>query len=100
MYVIKGGLKMRIHPIQQTLKVYKNQRTKQVEKATLKTKKDGIEVSNLAKEYQIASKALKDVPDVREDKVAAIKERIQSGTYSVDAKQVSEKVIRQLDLKG
>jgi negative regulator of flagellin synthesis FlgM len=91
---------VRIHPIQQNLDVYKSQSTPQVKKIETKKKKDALEVSSAAKEYQVAYKALKDVPDVRADKIAALKEKVQSGTYSVDAMEVSEKMISQLDLRG
>jgi negative regulator of flagellin synthesis FlgM len=97
---VKGGFTVRIHGVHQTLEVYKKQnstkaQTKKVEKA-----KDAVEVSSLAKEYQVAYKALKEVPDVRQEKIDAIKAKIKSGTYSIDAKEVSEKMMSQFDLRG
>jgi negative regulator of flagellin synthesis FlgM len=58
--------------------------------------KDEFKISEQAKEFQIAMKALANVPDIREDKVREISARIESGEYKVEAKDISEKIIRML----
>lgn len=54
---------------------------------------DEISISTAAREMQEARKAVEDAPDVREDKVAAIKKQIQEGTYRVPAEAVVEKLL-------
>jgi negative regulator of flagellin synthesis FlgM len=55
----------------------------------------GSEMSRKAQELQKARKALKNIPDVREDKVARIKKQIENGTYEIDAEETAEKMIKE-----
>jgi negative regulator of flagellin synthesis FlgM len=55
----------------------------------------GSEMSRQAQELQNARKALEDIPDVREDKVARIKKQIENGTYEIDAEETAEKMIKE-----
>lgn len=45
------------------------------------------------KDYEVAQKALKTMPAVRQDKVGAIKKAIEDGTYCVTPEMVAEKII-------
>lgn len=54
---------------------------------------DQVSFSSIGKDMQIAKNALANVPDVREDKVADIKARIQNGTYSVSNETFAEYVV-------
>ena len=56
---------------------------------------DSVELSTEAKIMQEAVKALEALPDVREDKVAQIKQQIAEGTYEIDSKKISEKIIKE-----
>ena len=53
------------------------------------------ELSRKDQEFQNARKALEDIPDVREDKVARIKKQIENGTYEIDAEKTAEKMIKE-----
>jgi negative regulator of flagellin synthesis FlgM len=55
--------------------------------------KDSVELSPKAKEMQEAMKILDTLPDVREDKVAQIKQQIEEGSYEIDGKKIAEKMI-------
>ena len=55
----------------------------------------GSEMSRKAQELLKAQKALKDIPDVREDKVARLKKQIENGTYDIDAEETAEKMIKE-----
>ena len=55
--------------------------------------KDDVKISATGKDFSIAMNALKDVPDVREDKVNDIRSRIENGTYNVSGKDVAEKLL-------
>lgn len=59
-------------------------------------KTDETQLSTEAKLYQIASKALKSMPDVREDKVAQLKQHVASGNYQVAGDQVAEKMLERI----
>jgi Anti-sigma-28 factor, FlgM. len=59
---------------------------------SVKSRKDIISISDNAKDYQIVSKALKDIPDVRQNKIDEFKEVYQSGTYDVSGQEIVEKL--------
>ncbi|MCF8127234.1 MAG: flagellar biosynthesis anti-sigma factor FlgM [Deltaproteobacteria bacterium] len=54
---------------------------------------DSVELSTEAKIMQEAIKVLGTLPDVREEKVEQIKQQIADGTYEIDSKKISEKMI-------
>lgn len=54
---------------------------------------DKFEISQTAKAYQVAKQAVSAAPDIREDKVAEIKAKMASGTYTVSAEDFAEKVL-------
>jgi negative regulator of flagellin synthesis FlgM len=56
---------------------------------------DKVELSPEAKMISQAIKAVEALPDVRENKVAEIRERIANGTYRIDGKEVAEKMIKE-----
>lgn len=89
---------MRILGMNRINEIYKSQ-TRKVEQTKI-AQKDEVQLSTQAKDYQYAFKALKEVPDVRQDKVDSIKEAINSGTYNVNATQVCEKIMSHFDRKG
>lgn len=91
---------MRIDKINQVNKLYGAQTMVPPTKQMGKMGKDKVSFSEVGKDIQFAAKLAKEVPDVRQDKIEAIKERIKSGTYNVDAKEVSEKIVRQFDIRG
>ncbi|ADQ45908.1 Anti-sigma-28 factor FlgM family protein [Caldicellulosiruptor kronotskyensis 2002] len=66
-----------------------------VEKKQEVASTDKIEISSEAREFQAVLNAIKQTPDVREDKVNEIKKKIDSGTYNVSGKDVVEKLIRE-----
>ena len=59
-------------------------------------KKDRIELSHGAKDFHAILKAVKNTPDIRQDKVAAVKSSIASGTYNVSTQEIAEKIIEGL----
>ncbi len=52
-----------------------------------------VNLSTASKEAQTAREVIASEPDVREDKVAELKERIESGNYTVDNKAVADKIV-------
>lgn len=60
------------------------------------SRKDEYKVSNQARDYQSVVKALRNVPDIRQDKVNEISGKIEAGSYKVEARDISEKIVREL----
>lgn len=52
-----------------------------------------VDLSAKAKEYQRIRQVLDQVPDVRQEKVQELKERIESGNYAVDSGKVAAKMV-------
>jgi len=56
---------------------------------------DRVEFSARSKEMQKIYEVLQASPDVRSEKVADLKRRIEEGRYRVDSEAVAEKIIRE-----
>lgn len=54
---------------------------------------DKVSFSNVGKDMQVAKNALKNVPDVREDKVNELKASINNGTYQVSPESFADKLV-------
>ena len=55
-----------------------------------------VNLSQASKEAQKIREIIASEPDVREDKVAELKERIESGRYTIDHAQVADKLVNEL----
>lgn len=64
------------------------------EKQIEKTKKnnDSFVVSDKAKDFQSVLKAVSSCPDVREEKVNEISNKIKEGSYNVSSEDIAEKL--------
>lgn len=91
---------MRIDKISNIYESYKKQAASKNQAAAKVNKKDEVALSGTAKDFQTVYKLLNNTPDVREDKVNAVREQIQSGTYNVRAEEVADKILSRVDLKG
>lgn len=79
--------------IQKAYKIYsKNDYNKSINKISKTNKKDEIQLSSKALEFQYALKAFKEVPEVREEKVKEIQDRIKNGTYEVDVRKIVDNI--------
>ncbi len=58
-----------------------------------KLNKDEVILSPRAAEVQRLKKLANDVPDVRQEKIDAIKKQIEIGTYNVSVRSVAESII-------
>ena len=58
-------------------------------------KTDTVVISDAARRILEARAQLDEIPDVREDKVAALRDQIQNGTYKVDAEKTAEKLLKE-----
>ncbi|MGD2098914.1 MAG: flagellar biosynthesis anti-sigma factor FlgM [Desulfobacterales bacterium] len=58
------------------------------------TKADTVALSSAAKDIQEAQRRLEAIPDVREDKVAQLKEQIENGTYEIEEEKIADKMLK------
>lgn len=83
---------MRIEAYTQVQQLYKSSQPKQVKKETKSSFSDQLQISSAGKDIQAAKQAVAGADDVRMDLVNSIKERINNGTYNVDAGSFAAKL--------
>ncbi|MDQ0857248.1 flagellar biosynthesis anti-sigma factor FlgM [Bacillus sp. V2I10] len=69
---------------------YKRTAEKQQEAAQQAKKQDKVEISTKAKELQQQNA----IDQARQEKVAAIKKQVETGTYTIDPKAIANSVIK------
>jgi negative regulator of flagellin synthesis FlgM len=84
--------------VNKVMKKYQNNVNKADGAGKVEFKKDKLEISSGAKEFQIAMNAVKKLPDVRQDKVDEIKAKIEKGQYNPSAKNVAKKMLSNSNL--
>ena len=52
-----------------------------------------VNLSQASKEALLIEKTISNTPDIRQDKVLALKEKIMNGQYKVDAQAIAEKMV-------
>ena len=72
------------------MKSYGNNRTENVK--SKKIESDKIEISQAGKDYQFAMEAARQLPEIRSEKVDAIKVDVQSGTYKIDKEKIAQNI--------
>lgn len=87
---------MRVEALNQVSQIYQTTNSKKTTKAEEIQGKERYEVSSFAKEYQIAKNAVKEAPDIREDKIKKLQEAISTGTYNVSAQEIADKMVGKL----
>lgn len=78
--------------IQNVLKTYGKsvKQAEVIEKAGMVS--DKVEISSMARDIQIARKALSNVPEVRSEKLEEIKQLMASGNYKPSAEDIVDKL--------
>ena len=59
-------------------------------------KTDQVELSGRAREVEDLKAGIRSIPDIRRDRVDAIKKAIESGNYRVDPGKIAEKMLEEL----
>ncbi|MDY6949943.1 MAG: flagellar biosynthesis anti-sigma factor FlgM [Thermodesulfobacteriota bacterium] len=59
------------------------------------SREDEVVLSPQARKIQEAKKLLSAVSDIREEKVAQLRQEIENGTYQVDHKDLAAKIVRE-----
>jgi len=83
--------------IQQVIKQYgetsKLKKSEQSGATPAARQSDAVILSKEAISIQHIQKALKETPDVREEKVSEVREQIRSGSYNVSGTEIAEQMI-------
>ena len=83
---------MRIDAFNRVQQLYGKASTSNLKKEKAHNFSDQLEIPNMGKDIQVAKQAVKNSPDVREDVMASIKERLNAGTYQVDTDEFADKL--------
>lgn len=82
---------MKISNVSQVYQIYQKQKARPSGKIEQATQPNfNIEISARGKDFQFAVEQLRKVPDVRQDKVEAISQKIKDGTYKVDTQKLAQ----------
>ena len=84
---------MRIDAFNQINQIYKATETTQVRNVSKASATDKLEISQTGRDYQIAKKAVSEASDIREDKVAQLKNMVNSGQYQVNGDDFASKLL-------
>lgn len=84
---------MRIDALNKVSQLYKANNVKNVTKAKGNSFSDMLEISQVGKDYQVAKHAVAQTPDIRDNLVEDIKQRMEAGTYDVTGEEVADKVV-------
>ena len=85
---------MRIDAYNQIAQLYKTGKsTRTNSTAGISTARDEVQISQTAKDFQIAKQAVANASDIREYKVAELKTKVDSGNYQVDAGDFASKLL-------
>lgn len=85
---------MRIEAYNQIAGLYKASKTTKTYNTNGVGGKDEVQISQTGRDFQIAKQAVKQSSDVREDKVAQLKAKIDSGEYQVSADDFAAKLMQ------
>ena len=85
---------MRIDAYNQIAQLYQTGKSIRTNKAnSTASVRDEVQISQTACDYQIAKQAVTEAADIREDKVAELKAKVNSGNYSVDTADFAKKLL-------
>lgn len=60
------------------------------------SKKDVVSISDKARDYQTVMRTLKNVSDIRQEKVDELSLKYRSGNYDVSGKDIADKIIESI----
>ena len=85
---------MRVEAYNQVAQLYNREKTQKVQNTKqMSTGRDEVQISSMGRDHQIAKQAVADASDIREDRVAQLKERLDSGNYNVDMNDFANKLL-------
>ena len=85
---------MRIDAYNQITQIYKTKKTGKVTAASsVASARDEVQISSFGRDYQIAKQAVQEASDIRTDKVAELKAKVNDGSYHVDNGDFASKLL-------
>ncbi|AHF10639.1 MULTISPECIES: flagellar biosynthesis anti-sigma factor FlgM [Dehalobacter] len=75
-------------------------RVSQISKVNTVSQQDQLAVSENAQVFQKLLQKIKDMPDIREDKVTAISEQIANCEFNLDAASIAEGILSPNGMEG
>lgn len=85
---------MRIEAYNQVAQLYKSSKSAKTGKTYgVAAGRDEVTISQAGHDYQIAKQAVAEASDIREDKVASLKAKVNSGSYKVDVGDFASKLL-------
>ena len=85
---------MRIDAYNQVAQLYKTNKTGKVATVSnVASARDEVQISSSGRDYQIAKQAVQEASDIRADKVAELKAKVNAGKYHVDNGDFANKLL-------
>ena len=85
---------MRIEAYNQVAQVYQGSKSGKTTKSYgASVGRDDVTISRAGHDYQFAKQAVAEASDIREDKVAQLKTRVESGSYKADPGDFASKLL-------
>lgn len=90
---------MRIEAYSQIQQLYNTSKANSAGRKTAASAdfRDRLQISNAGKDMQTAKMAVANAPDVRADRVAAIKSALADGTYNVSGDDFADRIMERLE---
>lgn len=90
---------MKINPYIQVQQMYNTPKPGSAKKTgTVGRGRDGVVISSIGKEIQVAKQAVANAPDIRMDIVEPIRAALNSGVYEVNAQKFADKLVEATSL--
>lgn len=85
---------MRVDAYNQVAQIYNVQgQNKTLKTTSTSSAKDQVSISKAGRDYQVAKTAVSEASDIREDKVAQLKNMVAAGTYQVSSDDFASKLL-------
>lgn len=85
---------MRIDAYNQIAAVYNTTKTNKTTSAgKVASARDEVFISSAGRDYTLAKQAVAEASDIREDRVAEMKTKLESGEYQVDTEDFASKLL-------
>ena len=85
---------MRIDAYNQVAQLYKTTKAGKVTAASnIAVARDEVQISSFGRDFQLAKQAVQEASDIRTEKVAELKSKVNAGNYSVDNGEFASKLM-------
>ncbi len=88
---------MRIEAYNQIQQLYQTKKVTKTQQQSRISATDQLQISSFGRDIQTAKAAVASAPDIREDVTAAIKAKVDNGTYAVETASFAEKLLQKYE---